>query len=115
MVVLVVYAIYVLPGKSKRHAPVAAHRHGPRAFSGATELVKIQAGQVHIARAGRGVQSAQDEAETFSGVRLNSRLGYTAGSQSALELRAVYPDQRRFRDHLATKRVRLATRYHGPI
>src|ERR1039458_4158740 len=51
MVVLVVYAIYVLPGTSERYSPVAAHPHGPRAFSGAMEFMEIQAWQVHIARA----------------------------------------------------------------
>ena len=49
MVVFVVYAIYVLPDTGERDAPVAAHRHGPRAFSGATQFVEIEAGQVHIA------------------------------------------------------------------
>src|SRR2546427_6665444 len=52
MIVLVVYAIYVLPDTSECYAPLAAHRHRPRAFSGASEFVEIQAGQVHIARAG---------------------------------------------------------------
>ena len=75
MVILVVYAIYVLPGTSERYAPVAAHLHGPRAFSGATEFMEIQAWQVHIARAGSGVQTAEDEAEPVSVLRLNSRLG----------------------------------------
>ena len=75
MVVLVVYAIYVLSYTSERNAPVAAHRHRPRALSGATEFVEIQAGQVHIARAGRGVQTAQDEAEAVSMLWLNPGLG----------------------------------------
>src|ERR1017187_245515 len=52
MVVLVVYAIYIHPDTNERHAPIAAHRHGPRAFSGDTEFVEIQARQAHIARAG---------------------------------------------------------------
>jgi hypothetical protein len=75
MVVLVVYAIYILPDTSERYSPVAAYGHGPRALSGAAELVKIQAGQVHIARAGRDVQAAEDESEPVSLFRLNSRLG----------------------------------------
>ena len=41
MVVLVVYAIHVLPGTRERYAPVAAHLHGPRAFSGAAEFVNL--------------------------------------------------------------------------
>jgi len=52
MVVLVVHPIYVLLYKSKGYAPVAAHSHGPCAFSGSAKLVKVQAGQIHIARAG---------------------------------------------------------------
>ena len=83
MVVLVVHAIYVLPGTSERYAPVAAHRHGPRAFSGATEFVEIQTGQVHIARAGRGVQTAEDEAEAVSVLCLNPRPG--SGSEEPLD------------------------------
>jgi hypothetical protein len=83
MVVLVVYAIYVLPYTSERYAPVAAHRHGPRTFSGATELVEIQAGQVHIARAGGGVQTAEDEAEAVGMLCLNPRLG--SGSEEPLD------------------------------
>jgi hypothetical protein len=75
MVILVVYAIYVLPGTGERYAPVAAHLHGPRASSGAAEFMEIQAGQVHIARAGRDVQTAEDEAEPVGVFRLNSRLG----------------------------------------
>ena len=74
MVILVVHAIHVLPGTSERHAPVAAHLHGPRALSGATEFMEVQAGQVHIARAGRDVQTAEDEAEPVGVLRLNSRL-----------------------------------------
>ena len=75
MVVLVVYAIYVLPGTSERYAPVAAHLHGPRALPQATEFVQIQAGQVHIARTGRDVQTAEDEPEPVSVFGLNPRLG----------------------------------------
>jgi hypothetical protein len=75
MVIFVIYAIYVLPGANERYAPVAAHLHGPRAFSGAAEFMEIQAGQVHIARAGSGVQTAEDEAEPVSVLCLNSRLG----------------------------------------
>src|ERR1039457_3570077 len=52
MVIFVADAIYVLSDTSERYAPVAAHLHGPRALSGATEFSEIQAGQVHIARAG---------------------------------------------------------------
>src|ERR1017187_8627808 len=74
MVIFVVHAIYVLPGTSERYAPVAAHRHGPRAFSGATQFMEIQAGQVHIARPGCGIQAAEDEAEPVSVFCLNSRL-----------------------------------------
>jgi len=74
MVILVVYAVRVLPDVREGYAPVATHGHRPRAFSGAMEFMEIQAGQVHIARAGRGVQTAEDEAEPVGMLRLNPRL-----------------------------------------
>src|SRR5438105_2111766 len=51
VVVLVIYAIYVLAGTNKCDTPVAAHLDGPRSLSRATEFVQIQAGQVHVADA----------------------------------------------------------------
>jgi hypothetical protein len=41
MVVLVVYAIDLLPGTSEGYAPVAAHLRGPRALSGAAQFVNL--------------------------------------------------------------------------
>src|SRR5579859_6644980 len=52
MVVLIVDLVHVLAGISERDAPIPARLHGPRALSGTTKLVQIQAGQTHIARAG---------------------------------------------------------------
>jgi len=74
MIVFAVYAIYVLPGTRERDAPVAAHLHGPCALSGAAEFVEIQAGQIHVARAGRRVQAAEDQPQPVRVFRLNSRF-----------------------------------------
>jgi hypothetical protein len=114
MVVLVVYAIYVLPNTSERYAPVAAHRHGPRAFSGATEFVEIQAGQVHIARAGRGVQTAEDEAEAVSVLCLNPRLG--SGSEEPLDSFVSKPlDRHAYKCNLYGYRTQPAARHAACI
>jgi rubredoxin len=75
MVVLVVHAVYVISFPTERDAPVAAHLYGPRALPGAAQFVKIQARQVHIARARRRVQTAEDQPEPVGVFRLNSRLG----------------------------------------
>ena len=83
MVVLVVHAIYVLARRGERDAPVAAYFYGPCALSGATELVEIQAGQVHIARARRRIQTAEDQPEPIGMIRLNPRLG--AGGEELFE------------------------------
>ncbi len=83
MVILVIYAIYVLPDTCERYTPVAAYLDGPRALPGAAKLVEIQAGQVHIARAGRDVQAAEDQAEPVSVFRLNP--GPCAGGEEAFD------------------------------
>src|SRR5258706_5860318 len=50
--VFIVDLVCVFAGIGKRDSPIAAHLHGPCALSGTTKLMQLQAGQIHIARAG---------------------------------------------------------------
>ncbi len=75
VVVLIVDTLNIFPSANERDSPVAAHFHRPRAFSLAAQLVKVQAGQVHVACGCRYIQPAEDQSKPVSVLRLNARPG----------------------------------------
>ena len=72
MVNLVINLRSIDTNKIKRHAPVAADLHRPGAFPWAVQFMKVQGGQVHISRIGRGVQPAENQPQPVCMSRLDA-------------------------------------------
>ena len=64
MIILVIDLRGIYARKSKRHAPIAADLHRPGAFPRALQFMKVQTGQVHVARISSGIQPAKNQSKT---------------------------------------------------
>jgi len=78
VVVLVVDPIDVLADKHECDAPISTHANGPGASSVASKFVQVQALEIHVARAGRDVEAAENQSKPFRVFRLDSGLGARA-------------------------------------
>lgn len=65
MVVLVGYGFCVLPFEAKGDAPAPADIHGPGTRSTSFELVKLEAGKVHILGPCSRMEPAEDQTESL--------------------------------------------------
>ncbi len=83
MVIFVIDLRRIYADKTKRHAPIAADLNGPGASPRTLQFVKVQAGQVHVARIGRGVQPAENQPKPVCVSRLDASL--TASGEEVFE------------------------------
>jgi hypothetical protein len=74
MIVLVVDFDYIRPVESERHSPIAAHSNRPPFGVPPSELMKIEARQIHIGGGARYTEPAQDQPQSIGVGRLDSRL-----------------------------------------
>ncbi len=108
MVILVIDLRAINARKSKRHAPIAADLHRPGAFPRALQFMKVQAGQVHVARIGSGVQPAKNQSKTAGLSRLDA-TPTTRGKECLQTLVPKCPDRHSMSvTHKVTDRKRAA-------
>ena len=72
MVIFVIDLRDIFAFESKRDAPVAADFHGPSPSARARQLMQIQTRQSHVSWMQGDIQTAQNQAQAFSMLGLDS-------------------------------------------